>query len=107
MKVKLLLVDLLFGWFHLIFAQSFEPVASPLSPDIQNVIPCGVSASSVAFADIDGDNDMDVLITGDSYAGYISKLYLNDGVGNFIEKSDTPFNGVSIGRLSLLTDIDT
>ena len=40
----------------------------------------GVSNSSIAFVDIDGDKDMDVLITGDS----ISKLYVNDATGNYI-----------------------
>nr|MBC8265618.1 FG-GAP repeat protein [Flavobacteriales bacterium] len=37
----------------------------------------GVYWSSIAFADVDGDGDQDVLITGQSNNGNISKLYLN------------------------------
>ncbi|MEM7374581.1 MAG: T9SS type A sorting domain-containing protein [Bacteroidota bacterium] len=41
----------------------------------------GVEASSIAFADVDGDNDQDVLITGqNSSFARISKLYTNDGM---------------------------
>ena len=61
----------------------------------------GVSNSSIAFADIDGDEDMDVLITGDS----ISKLYINDAMGNYSEVDDTPFIGVSNSSIAF-ADID-
>lgn len=55
----------------------------------------GVANSSIAFADIDGDKDMDVLITGNSSAlGPVTKLYTNDGKGSYIEVTETPFIGV-------------
>ena len=40
----------------------------------------GALNGSISFADVDGDNDEDVLITGWSTSGDISKLYLNDEV---------------------------
>ena len=61
----------------------------------------GVSNSSIAFSDIDGDKDMDVLITGDS----ISKLYINDAMGNYSEVDETPFDGVSNSSIAF-SDID-
>jgi hypothetical protein len=66
----------------------------------------GVYESSVAFADVDGDNDPDVLITGNaSGANRIAKLYLNNGMGNFSEVTGTPFTGVSNGSLAF-ADVD-
>ena len=67
----------------------------------------GVSFSSIAFADIDGDNDLDVLITGDTsnQSEPISKLYTNDGNGIFSEVAGTPFEGVSSSSVAF-GDID-
>ena len=51
-------------------------------------------ASSIEFFDADGDNDPDVLITGSNTSmGALTKLYINDGSGNFTEQSGTPFSG--------------
>ncbi|WP_447636066.1 T9SS type A sorting domain-containing protein [Flavobacterium microcysteis] len=38
----------------------------------------GVNNCHVAFADVDGDNDLDFMATGQSEVGTISRLYLND-----------------------------
>ncbi|ETR68568.1 MAG: hypothetical protein OMM_10390, partial [Candidatus Magnetoglobus multicellularis str. Araruama] len=38
----------------------------------------GISDGSVAFGDYDNDNDLDILIVGDSDNGYIAKLYRNN-----------------------------
>ena len=66
----------------------------------------GVSLGSIAFSDIDGDNDPDVLITGTTSADdYISKLYTNDGQGNFSEVTGTPFDGVVISSIAF-SDVD-
>lgn len=77
----------------------------------------GLSFSAVAFADVDGDNDQDLLLTGLESAGdtsstvidfsvdAITKLYINDGLGNFIEKEDTSFEDVSSSSISF-TDVD-
>lgn len=65
-----------------------------------------VSYSSIAFADIDGDGDQDVLITGQGDNQLrISKLYINDGLGNFTELVGTPFDGVWWGSVDF-ADID-
>ncbi|WP_020537242.1 FG-GAP-like repeat-containing protein [Lewinella cohaerens] len=65
----------------------------------------GVSSGSISFSDIDGDNDQDVLITGLSSAGRISNLYENDGLGNFSEVLNTPFQAVSFSAVEF-ADID-
>lgn len=58
-----------------------------------------VSKGSVDFGDIDGDNDPDLLMTGFSTGSdHISKLYMNDGSGNFSEILNTPFDGVDQGE---------
>ncbi len=65
----------------------------------------GLNSSTIAFADIDGDNDKDVIIIGNDYnLDYITKLYSNDGVGNFTEVLGTPFVGAN-GGVSF-SDID-
>jgi hypothetical protein len=55
----------------------------------------GVYAGSIAFADVDGDEDPDVLITGGNDSNWpITKLYANDGTGGYTLVSGTPFEGV-------------
>ncbi|NNM16548.1 MAG: T9SS type A sorting domain-containing protein [Bacteroidia bacterium] len=66
----------------------------------------GARYGSMAFADIDGDMDQDVLITGENNTGtYVSKLYSNDGSGNYTLVSGTPFNGVQ-GASIAFADVD-
>jgi hypothetical protein len=55
-------------------AGAFTQVASPF---------VGVTGGAVAFADVDGDGDQDVVITGGSASGHLAALYLNDGTGIF------------------------
>lgn len=64
-----------------------------------------VGSSSIAFADVDGDSDQDVLITGSTGSTRIAKLYLNDGIGNFSEAFGTPFDSVSTGSIAF-ADVD-
>ena len=65
-----------------------------------------VAYSSIAFADVDGDNDQDVLITGRTRTNdYIAKLYSNDGQGGYSELSNTPFIGVTYSSVAF-ADID-
>uniref|UniRef100_UPI0024A944F7 FG-GAP repeat domain-containing protein n=1 Tax=Phaeodactylibacter xiamenensis TaxID=1524460 RepID=UPI0024A944F7 len=79
-----------------LFAQGFTELNTMLE---------AVSESSVAFADVDGDMDQDVLITGESQAGgRVAKLYKNDGAGQYTEVS-TPFLGVVNGS-SAFADVD-
>jgi len=67
-----------------------------------------VAVSSVAFADIDGDSDLDVILTGDSnYSNPTptAELFTNDGLGNFTLVSGTPFDGVVWSSVAF-SDID-
>ena len=65
-----------------------------------------VEYSSVAYADIDGDNDQDILITGNNSLNQrIAKLYSNDGLGNYTLVTGTPFVGVRDGDVAF-ADID-
>jgi hypothetical protein len=61
--------------------------------------------SSIAFADIDGDLDQDVLICGLANSGPVTELYINNGIGGFTLVSDTPFQDVFSGALAF-ADID-
>jgi len=65
----------------------------------------GVYGGSIAFSDVDNDGDEDVLITGGPWQSSISKLYTNDGLGNFTEVIGTPFIGVAFGSIAF-SDID-
>lgn len=72
---------------------------------VQNTPFTKVAYSSVAFADIDGDNDKDVLVTGSSQGTYITRLYTNNGKGVFSEVSNTPFTKVRMGSVAF-ADVD-
>jgi len=74
--------------------------------EVQNTPFEGVVDSSIAFSDVDGDNDQDVLITGGNGTTSISKLYLNDGLGNFAEMQNTPFLGVQVSSIAF-SDVDS
>lgn len=60
--------------------------------------------SSLAFADVDGDNDPDVIISGQSSNGVITKLYANNGFGIFSDVAGLPFQGT--GGPVVFQDID-
>ncbi|MFT4537076.1 MAG: hypothetical protein ACI9P5_004455 [Saprospiraceae bacterium] len=48
--------------------------------------------SDIAFADVDGDGDQDLLITGrDGSPNFYANFYLNDGSGNFTLDPSVPF----------------
>jgi len=81
MKYTLLLNILVLA--QLISAQSFTEA-------LQDPPLTGANGGSVDFADVNGDGYSDLLITGGS-----AKLYINDGMGNFTEKMDTPFPLIS------------
>ena len=65
----------------------------------------GIAIGDIAFADIDGDHDQDLLITGSSPSGMISKLYANDSLGNFTEIVNIPFDGVTYSSVAF-SDVD-
>lgn len=66
----------------------------------------GLYLSATAFADVDGDLDEDLLITGiNSSRQERSNLYLNDGTGQFTLVSGTPFTALRSGSVAF-SDID-
>ena len=66
----------------------------------------GVTNSSIAFTDVDDDNDQDVLITGWIGSAPISKLYTNNGQGHFSPVPGTPFEAVSSRGSIAFADVD-
>ncbi|WP_254564661.1 SBBP repeat-containing protein [Oscillatoria sp. HE19RPO] len=56
--------------------EPFTPVESILT---------GVDNGSVAWGDYDSDGDLDILLTGRRGVSQISKIYQNNGSGNFID----------------------
>ncbi|MFW5700383.1 MAG: FG-GAP repeat domain-containing protein [Cyclobacteriaceae bacterium] len=64
----------------------------------------GVWKSSIAFADIDGDNDQDLLITGEAEQP-VTELYVNDGSGNFTKLTTVNLEGVMNGSIAF-ADVD-
>ena len=105
--MKVILTLVLSVLIHTLNAQiQFEQVL-PLSPVLQITSDFdAVQYSSIAFSDVDGDSDKDVLITGYNNSNQsIAKLYTNDGSGNFIEITGTPFDGVQYGSIAF-SDVD-
>ena len=64
----------------------------------------GVSGGSSTLGDVDGDGNLDLVITGFSDNGRISTVYLGDGSGGFSE-ADAGLTGVSSGS-STVGDVD-
>lgn len=99
-----ILAGLLFILPSYLSAQNFEKVLD--APFL------GVQFGVSAFADIDNDGDQDLIISGNQRnsslpqsENYITKLYTNDGLGNFTEVMDTPFIGLQEGEIAF-ADID-
>ena len=63
--------------------EPFTDISAPLT---------GVAWSSAAWGDYDSDGDLDILLTGNTGSGYVSKIYQNDA-GAFADIS-APFVGV-------------
>lgn len=96
--MRLNLIFILLFWLQQIVAQPF--ILLEQTPSFTSV-----EYGSVEFADIDGDNDLDFLMTGGSSSGRITKLYKNDGSGNFTESMENSFIGLS-GASIAFADID-
>ncbi|CAD5914344.1 FG-GAP-like repeat-containing protein [Planktothrix agardhii] len=76
----------------------YKNTGSGFSEDTSVSLP-GVSASSVAWADYNGDGKPDLLLTGWDGSDYISKLYKNTGSG-FSEDTSVSLPGVSVGSVA-------
>ncbi len=79
-----------------VYAKLYKNDGKGIFSEVKDANLFGVNKGSIAFSDIDGDNDLDLLITGRGYLGRekVAKLYSNDGSGNFAELNETPFVGV-------------
>ncbi|MCX6335395.1 MAG: VCBS repeat-containing protein [Bacteroidia bacterium] len=60
----------------------------------------GVQFSSVAWGDYDNDSDLDILLTGYSGSGSVSKIYRNNGNNSFTEQTDIILTGVYASSVS-------
>lgn len=54
----------------------------------------GVFQGSAAWCDFNNDDNLDFILTGQSTDEIISKIYLNDGNGSFVEETSTLIIGV-------------
>ena len=69
-------------------------IAAPLTP---------VYYSAVAWGDYNSDGKPDILLTGSSSSGYISKIYKNNGAGNAFSEdtiADQNLTGVSYSSVA-------
>src|SRR5262249_55448567 len=58
--------------------------------------PAGVSSRSAAWGDYDNDGRLDLLLTGDTGSGFLSRLFHNDGGGAFHDATPAGLPAVSI-----------
>lgn len=66
----------------------------------------GLGFGGIAFGDVDNDNDVDLLMNGQQTSGVqTTKMYLNNGLGHFVEAPNTPFIGLTWGTCAL-ADVD-
>lgn len=67
----------------------------------------GGNAGTVDFFDVDGDGDQDVLLSGyeNSSPNRNTRLYSNDGAGNFIEETSETLTGVNNADIAI-GDVD-
>jgi len=95
--------------FFLIGQQiTFERIPAP-SPAPSHIADFrGVVGASYDYADVDGDGDLDVMITGEDGASEVAALYINNGLGNFqIDTKNPPnfFEGAGFGTMNF-SDFD-
>ncbi len=57
----------------------------------------GVLDASIAWGDYDNDGDLDILLTGSTSTGGISKIYRNNGDNTFTEQTSIALTGVYSG----------
>ena len=89
----------------------FKNDGSGFFEEVPNVPFIQANISTVDFADIDNDADPDILISGIVSNGIRTRLYKNDGLGNFSEVSNSSivnviFGGCAFGDIDLDNDLD-
>ena len=80
---------------HLVTAQNFTKV-----PQFYSLV--GLKNSDAVFENLNGDKFPDLIISGlgQEYPPKTS-LYFNDGLGNFLEKTPSPFEGYHYSALAV------
>lgn len=86
------------------FSQLYRDSAGIYTLDTSNVFP-GLSSSACKFADIDGDLDNDLLITGTDGLNAVTNLYKNNGTGHFTLVSSTNLPNLYLGTINF-ADVD-
>jgi len=106
-QLKLILLFLPLFLTQILCAQTFRE--APFPAEREGYL---FGNGSIAFSDIDGDNDQDVLVTGttgrtgrNGEGGFLSYLYTNDGLGNFTKVLEIPFDGVFYSSIAF-ADVD-
>lgn len=81
--------------------------SQPQFYEIQNTPFSQLLDGTLEFADIDNDNDLDLLTTGNISGAtpYSAQLFLNDGSGNFTEMMGLPFEQIR-GGATKMVDVD-
>jgi predicted nucleotidyltransferase len=65
-----------------------------------SILLAGVRYSSVAWGDYNNDGDLDILLTGQTSGGIVSKIYQNNGDNTFTEQTSIFLTGVHTGSVS-------
>ncbi|MCX6301385.1 MAG: VCBS repeat-containing protein [Bacteroidia bacterium] len=60
----------------------------------------GVTNSSSAWGDYDNDGDLDIVITGNTSSGRISKIFRNNGNNSFTENTGVSLPGIGYGSVA-------
>jgi len=66
----------------------------------------GVMKGDAVFGDVDGNTDLDVIISGESASGAITELFLNDGTGAFAVSATHSFTGIRGNSALALANVD-
>ncbi|MEL6653726.1 MAG: VCBS repeat-containing protein, partial [Bacteroidota bacterium] len=69
--------------------------------NVQNLSLANVMAGDVKIVDLDRDQDMDILLVGDSGSGLILEAYFNDGQGAFVPLNDPLLTGLKNSELAV------
>lgn len=65
-----------------------------------NIQLTGVAASAVEWGDYDNDGDLDILLTGYTSGGNVSKIYRNEGANGFAEQTGVSLTGIMYGDVA-------